>query len=59
MKKSLLLAMLVASMVVGCSSTDIKDSMGLNAPFPELTSQTAELSPAAMDELASNPLLSE
>ena len=59
MKKSLLLAVLMTSMVVGCSSTDMKESMGLNAPFPELTSQTAELSPAATDELASNPLLSE
>jgi len=46
-------------MIVGCSSTDLKESMGLNAPFPELTSQTAQLTPAAMDELASNPLLNE
>ena len=62
MKKSLLLAALLSSLLIGCSSTDIKESMGLNAPFPELTSQTAELaelSAAAMDELASNPLLSE
>jgi outer membrane murein-binding lipoprotein Lpp len=53
MKKSLLLAALLSSLLIGCSSTDIKESMGLNAPFPELTSQTAELSAAAMDELAS------
>ena len=59
MKKSLLLTLLMSSMIVGCSSTDLKESMGLNAPFPELTSQTAQLTPAAMDELASNPLLNE
>ena len=57
MKKSLVLAMMMASSMIGCSSTDIKDSMGLNAPFPELTSQIAELSPAAREELSSNPLL--
>ena len=59
MKKSLLIGTLLSSLLFGCSSTEIQESMGLNAPFPELTSQTAELSAAAMDELASNPLLSE
>jgi peptidoglycan-associated lipoprotein len=59
MKQSLLATMLMSSIIAGCSSTDLKESMGLNAPFPELTSQTAQLTPAAMDELASNPLLTE
>ena len=47
MKKSLLIGTLLSSLLFGCSSTEIQESMGLNAPFPELTSQTAELSAAA------------
>lgn len=41
MKKSLLLASLLAALFAGCSTTEV-EPMGLNAPFPELESNTAE-----------------
>jgi len=66
MKKSLLLASLLAVLATGCSTTDINDPMGLNAPFPELESRTSDgsevdligssqgkkLNQSALDELA-------
>jgi len=41
MKKSLLLASLLAALFAGCSTTEV-EPMGLNAPFPELESKTAD-----------------
>ena len=41
MKKSLLLASLLAVLFAGCSTTEV-EPMGLNAPFPELESKTAD-----------------
>ena len=56
MKNSILLASLLAVLAAGCSTTDINEPMGLNAPFPELESMTATagspLNSAALDELA-------
>ena len=42
MKHSLLLASLLAVLAAGCSTTDINEPMGLNAPFPELESRTSD-----------------
>ena len=68
MKKSLLLASLLAALFAGCSTTEV-EPMGLNAPFPELESKTADgsgadLSGSGLDadelaELQSSAVLSE
>ncbi|MEK9932196.1 MAG: OmpA family protein [Methylophilaceae bacterium] len=68
MKKSLLLASLLAALFAGCSTTEV-EPMGLNAPFPELESKTADgsgadLSGSGLDadelaELQSSSVLSE
>tara|TARA_B100001175_G_C19226158_1_gene503039 strand:- start:145 stop:666 length:522 start_codon:yes stop_codon:yes gene_type:complete len=42
MKKSLLLTALLASLMAGCSTTELADSQPLNPPFPELASATAD-----------------
>ena len=42
MKKSLLLTALLASLMAGCSTTELADSQPLNPPFPELASSTAD-----------------
>ncbi len=68
MKKSLLLASLLAALFAGCSTTEV-EPMGLNAPFPELESKTADgsgadLSGSGLDaeelaELQNSSVLSE
>jgi len=42
MKKSLLLTAVVATLLAGCSTTDLADSQPLNPPFPELASSSAD-----------------
>jgi peptidoglycan-associated lipoprotein len=67
MKKSLLLASLLAALFAGCSTTEV-EPMGLNAPFPELESKKADGSGADLSgdldagelaELQSSSVLSE
>jgi len=67
MKKTLLLTALLATMMAGCSSTDLADSQPLNPPFPELASATgdgsgvdfSQTSGLGLDELRSNTSLSQ
>ena len=42
MKKSLLFTALLASLMAGCSTTELADSQPLNPPFPELASATGD-----------------
>jgi peptidoglycan-associated lipoprotein len=73
MKKSLFFASLLALLAAGCSTTEINEPMGLNAPFPELENMTADgsevdlegntqgdqLSQTALDELAASGELAD
>ncbi len=73
MKKSLLIASLLALLAAGCSTTEITEPMGLNAPFPELENMTADgsevdlmgntqgnaLNQSALDELADSGELAD
>jgi peptidoglycan-associated lipoprotein len=67
MKRSLLLTALLASLMIGCSSTELADSQPLNPPFPELASATGDgsgvdlgqTSGLGLDELRSSSTLNQ
>lgn len=59
MNKSIVVAIIMALTMFGCSSTDIKESAALNTSDSMSDSGMSELSAAARDELMSNPLLQQ
>ena len=59
MKKSLLLTALLASLMAGCSTTELADSQPLNPPFPELASATADTTGLGLEQLRSDVNLSK